>query len=91
MPDHGFALNFEKGENILFLRFKSIMLSAGRYVIGAGLAIANTEWLYNEPQGAFVDVTPSDVYGAGFSPIAARYPVPMECSWSRPEPKEAES
>ncbi|MGH2506216.1 MAG: ABC transporter ATP-binding protein, partial [Ktedonobacteraceae bacterium] len=83
MPDQGFGVSFEEGENRLLLRFKSIALSAGNYVIGAGLAVANTHWLYNEPQAATVEVAAKDIYNAGFAPTMTRYPVPMECHWEK--------
>ena len=87
-PDHAFGISFVEGENALLLRFESLALSAGNYVIGAGLAIANTTWLYNEPQGGIIEVAPKDVYNAGFSPMLARYPVPMLCNWTTLPQKE---
>jgi lipopolysaccharide transport system ATP-binding protein len=80
-PDQDFETSFDEGENVLHLRFESLPLSAGNYVIGAGLAIANHKWLYNEPRGAMVEVAPKDVYEAGLSPTLQRYPVPMRCRW----------
>ena len=83
-PDQNFDIDFESGENTVFLRIGSLALSAGSYVIGAGLALPNTAWLYNEPYGAIMEVVPRDVYGAGLSPTQTRYPIPMACSWEMP-------
>jgi lipopolysaccharide transport system ATP-binding protein len=82
-PDQNFETNFDAGENIFYLRFDSIALSAGSYVVGVGLAIPNVEWLYNEPYGAVIEVGPRDVYNAGLSPTVRRYPVPMCCHWEK--------
>ena len=57
-------------------------------MIGAGLAVVNTKWLYNEPHGAIMEVVPNDVYNAGFAPTLARYPVPMRCNWEKLPQKE---
>jgi lipopolysaccharide transport system ATP-binding protein len=83
-PDQNFDINFESGENMVYLRIGSLALSAGSYVIGAGLAIPNSAWLYNEPHGAIMEVVPRDVYGAGQSPTRRRYPVPMSGCWETP-------
>ena len=83
-PDQNFDMNFESGENTIYLRIGSLALSAGSYVIGAGLAIPNSAWLYNEPHGAIMEVVSRDVYGAGLSPRQTRYPVPMSCCWEMP-------
>src|SRR5262245_25254159 len=83
-PDQNFDINFESGENTVYLRIGSLALSAGSYVIGAGLAIPNSAWLYNEPHGAIMEVVSRDVYRAGLSPTQSRYPVPMTCCWEMP-------
>jgi lipopolysaccharide transport system ATP-binding protein len=80
-PDQNFDVRFGTGVNTVYLRFKSLALSAGMYVVGAGLAVANTKWLYNEPHGALMEVSSRNVYDAHFSPSTSRYPVPMECIW----------
>src|SRR5262249_15242371 len=83
-PDQNFEMNFERGENTVYLRIRSLALSAGSYVIGAALTIPNTAWLYKEPHGAIMEVASCDVYGAGAPPTRARYPIPMPCSWEMP-------
>ena len=84
-------MDFESGENKVYLRIGSLALSAGSYVIGAGLAIPNTAWLYNEPHGAIMEVVSRDVYGAGLSPTRTRYPVPMSCCWEMPPQRKQRS
>jgi len=80
-PDQNFEIDFEAGENAVYLKFESLALSAGTYVVGAGLAIANTKWLHNEPHGAVMEVVSRNVYKSHFSPMVSRYPVPMQCRW----------
>ena len=82
-PDQEFDIDFDPGENIVHLTFESLQLSAGNYLVGAGLAIANTKWLCNEPHGAVMEVTSRNVYEFRYSPMVSRYPVPMRCKWER--------
>jgi len=80
-PDQDVPLSFEAGEGVIYLLFDMLMLSAGTYIVGAGLAIANTKWLFNEPFGGEIEVAPKDVFNVGYAPQATRYPIPMPCSW----------
>lgn len=80
-PDSRVSINFSEGENIVDCCFERLMLSAGHYLIGAGLAIANTEWLYNEPYAGTIEVGQADVYEAGSAPVTSRYLIPMEHKW----------
>jgi lipopolysaccharide transport system ATP-binding protein len=87
-PDQAFPISFNAGENLIYLNFESLSLSAGSYVVGAGLAIPNHQWLYNEPNGAIIEVASQDVYSAGMSPRLERYPVPMRCRWEKSQQME---
>jgi ABC-type polysaccharide/polyol phosphate transport system ATPase subunit len=82
-PDQNLDVRFEKGINTIYLKFDSLALSAGTYVVGAGLAIADIKWLCNEPYAALMDVSSRNVYDARLSPVVSRYPVPMPCRWER--------
>src|SRR5262249_55359710 len=44
-PDSAYPMSIEMGENFVDCDFPRLMLSAGSFVIGAGLAIPNIEWL----------------------------------------------
>jgi lipopolysaccharide transport system ATP-binding protein len=81
-PDQDVPLTFEPGEGVIYLRFDKLLLSAGKYMVGAGLAIANTKWLFNEPFGGEIEVAAEDVFNVGFAPQATRYPIPMPCRWA---------
>lgn len=80
-PDQNLDVTFKEGVNTVYLRITSLALSAGTYLIGAGLAVANTKWLFNEPHGALMEVSSRNVYDARLSPTLTRYPVPMQCRW----------
>jgi lipopolysaccharide transport system ATP-binding protein len=83
-PDSAYSMAFEPGENVIDCDFPKLMLSAGTYVIGAGLAVPNVEWLDNQPDAATIEVESRDVFHSGLAPAAQRYPVPMPHSWAVP-------
>ena len=80
-PDSNFILKFEEGINQVDCVFPKFILSAGKYLIGAGLAIPNVEWLYRELERDVISVSTKDVYQSGFAPNSSRYLVPQEHSW----------
>jgi hypothetical protein len=84
-PDSAFPIEFKPGDNVVDCDFPSLMLSAGSFTIGAGLAIPNTEWLYNQPHAATLTVEARDIFNSGLAPVASRYPIPMEHVWRVPK------
>ncbi len=80
-PDSSVSVAFREGENIVNCHFDQLMLASGHFLIGAGLAVANSQWLANEPHAGILEVHPKDVYDAGSAPIVSRYLVPMAHSW----------
>ncbi len=84
-PDSAFPIEFRPGENIVDCDFPNLMLSAGSFTIGAGLAIPNVEWLDNHPEAGTLDVDGRDIFNSGLAPAANRYPVPMPHSWRIPD------
>jgi lipopolysaccharide transport system ATP-binding protein len=85
-PDSAYSMNIEPGMNFVDCDFPQLMLSAGSFVIGAGLAIPNMEWLYHQPQAATFEVYARDTFKAGFAPAATCYPVAMNHFWHIPKP-----
>jgi hypothetical protein len=81
-------MSIEPGVNFVDCDFPQLMLSAGSFVIGAGLAIPNTEWLDNQPNSATFEVYARDTFHSGLAPAAIRYPVAMDHSWHIPRPGE---
>jgi lipopolysaccharide transport system ATP-binding protein len=80
-PDSAHPVSFQQGDGFVDCDFPSLALSAGAFIIGAGLAIPNVEWLDNRPHAAKLLVEPRDVFGSGFAPRASRYPVAMSHVW----------
>jgi hypothetical protein len=74
-------MELRRGGGFAELVFDKLFLAAGDYVLGAGLAVPNSEWLYREPSGMLVSVQPDDVYGAGLLPHASRAPVVLPSRW----------
>jgi lipopolysaccharide transport system ATP-binding protein len=83
-PDSAIRMNFWPGENYVDCNFPCLTLSAGIFVIGAGLAIPNVEWFDNQPYAAELEVHGSDVFESGMAPAATRYLVPMTHAWQIP-------
>ena len=73
---------FKRGVQTIDVTFEALPLTAGDYIIGGGLAVAHTKWLYNEPFGQWLSVLPRDVYNSGFAPIASRYPIVVPSHWA---------
>jgi lipopolysaccharide transport system ATP-binding protein len=87
-PDSAYSISIEPGVNFVDCDFPQLMLSAGSFVIGAGLAIPNIEWLDNQPHAATFEVYARDVFKSGMAPAASRYPVAMDHYWLIPKPGE---
>src|SRR5262249_9163131 len=80
-PDSASPMSFEVGVNFVDCNFPHLTLSAGSFIIGAGLAIPNAEWLDNRPQAATFEVAARDTFNSGFAPTAGRYPIAMDHFW----------
>jgi lipopolysaccharide transport system ATP-binding protein len=87
-PDSACPMIIEPGVNFIDCDFPRLMLSAGSFVIGAGLAIPNVEWLYHQPQAATFDIYARDTFNSGLAPATTRYHVAMEHFWRIPKPGE---
>jgi lipopolysaccharide transport system ATP-binding protein len=85
-PDSAYSLSIEPGVNFVDCDFPRLMLSAGSFGIGAGLAIPNVEYLDYQPHVAAFDVHARDTFNSGFAPAATRYPVAMDHLWHIPKP-----
>jgi lipopolysaccharide transport system ATP-binding protein len=81
-PDSSYLMQFEPGDNVIDCDFPKLLLSAGEYVIGAGLAIPNVEYLDYQPEAGTFVVGGRDVFCSGMAPTAQRYPIPMPHSWA---------
>jgi hypothetical protein len=80
-PDHAVIIEFKRGFNKIDCIFPKLMLSAGKYLIGAGLAVPNAQWLYKNLQHSVINVYPRDIYNSGLAPHTRRYFIPQEYIW----------
>ncbi|HEX3883732.1 MAG TPA: polysaccharide ABC transporter ATP-binding protein [Stellaceae bacterium] len=80
-PDSAVSIQFKPGENVVDCDFPNIPLSAGAFIIGAGLAIPNVEWLDNQMHAATIQIEARDLFNSGLAPVVSRYPVPMAHIW----------
>jgi lipopolysaccharide transport system ATP-binding protein len=83
-PDSDYPMEFSPGENCVDCDFPRLTLSAGSFIVGAGLALPNVEWFDNQPHAAVFEVESRDVFNSGFAPNVVRYPVPMAHTWCVP-------
>ena len=84
-PDSNYQMSINTGENFVDCDFPQLILSAGSFFIGAGLAVPNVEWLDNQPHAVVLEVDARDVFDSGLAPPAPRYPVPIPHTWCIPE------
>jgi lipopolysaccharide transport system ATP-binding protein len=82
-PDSNFPMSIARGFNQVDCVFNSIPLSAGVYVVGIGISVPNTEWLFNDPFLADFEIDEQDVFESGQPPRVERYPIAMSHSWRR--------
>ena len=80
-PDSNFKTEFKQGINSVDCIFPKFCLSSGKYLIGAGLAIPNVEWLYRQLECGVFEVFSKDVYHSGLAPNSSRYVLPLEHQW----------
>jgi hypothetical protein len=57
------------------------MLSSGKYLLGAGLAIPNAEWLYKELDYGVINIESQNVFNSGLAPDSSRYIIPQPHFW----------
>src|SRR5690242_363967 len=84
-PDNTFPVEFKPGRNVVDCDFPNLMLSAGVFTVGAGLAVPNVEWFDEQPDAATLTVEARDIFNSGMAPVATRYPVPMDHIWRVPQ------
>jgi lipopolysaccharide transport system ATP-binding protein len=80
-PDSTLPLRIKKGIGTVECHFAKLPLAAGSYLIGAGLARPNTEWLNWQDDLCSFHVSPSDVYKSGLAPHTERSFIATEHSW----------
>jgi lipopolysaccharide transport system ATP-binding protein len=80
-PDGRLPLEFEPGEHYVDCIIEKIPFAAGEYILGAGLACPNVEWLWRRSELTSLTIVPRDVYGSGLAPSASRSLVAVTHRW----------
>jgi homopolymeric O-antigen transport system ATP-binding protein len=80
-PDGTLPLEFVPGAQAVDCTVRNLPLAAGEYVVGAGLAVPQTEFLWREQELARMTVLPADVYGSGMAPTATRCLLAVDHEW----------
>ena len=66
--DSGLRFPIEKGRHYVDCRLPRLPLAAGDYVLGAGLAVSNAQWLWRNGNVALLNVCGKDVFELSRSP-----------------------
>jgi lipopolysaccharide transport system ATP-binding protein len=80
-PDRTIDAPFSPGRHSLVCRFPRFPLAAGRYLVGAALAVPFEAYMSNALDAEVLEVGTSDVYGSGLAPGNDRYAVATEYDW----------
>lgn len=84
-PDGTVPMRIEPGEHFVDCLIPRWPLSAGHYVLGAGLAIPGERFLWNRANLHGLVVLEKDVFGSGLPPTVKRYAVTTPHEWVVPE------
>lgn len=84
-PDQNHPVRFKAGENVIDFTIPKLILNAGKYQLGAALAIPNIEYLCDGLDFGALEVNGKDVFDAGLIPDSERYLIPMDCEWTLAE------
>jgi lipopolysaccharide transport system ATP-binding protein len=79
-PDTTYKVELKEGAGEIDLVFPRFMLSAGKYLISAALAITGAEWLVRSQEVVF-EVEARDIFQSGFPPRAPRSMVAQDHRW----------
>ena len=80
-PDGTMPLAFGVGEQCVDCFIEKIPFAAGQYIVGAGLAVPNMEWLWRNSDLGRLNVVARDVYQSGLAPIASRSLLAIKHEW----------
>lgn len=82
-PDGTLPLHFEVGSHAVECIVEKFPFASGEYIIGAGLAIPQVEWLWHKTELGRLTVMPRDVYDSGLAPTAARALIAVGHFWRK--------
>jgi lipopolysaccharide transport system ATP-binding protein len=82
-PDSTLPLSLEIGEHFVDCNLKDFPLSAGDFMVGAGLAIPQVEMLCWKPALGILTIHPKDLYSSGLAPSAKRSLLAINHEWTK--------
>jgi lipopolysaccharide transport system ATP-binding protein len=80
-PDANVPVSFRVGEQHVDCVLPQLPLASGDYVVGAGLAIPGTEWLWRRESLGTLSIAPNDVYASGLAPHSDRCLLAVPHHW----------
>jgi lipopolysaccharide transport system ATP-binding protein len=80
-PGINMPMKIKAGNHFVDCLIDSIPLAAGKYILGAGLAVPNIEWLFWEQELTQIEIHQKDVYESGFPPNAHDGLIAPKYSW----------
>jgi len=80
--DSGLALPLKAGRHFFDCVVPQLPLAAGDYVIGLGLALSNTQWLWRNTNVGTMIVGGRDVFDSGRPPVNSRMIFAVFHEWS---------
>jgi lipopolysaccharide transport system ATP-binding protein len=72
-PDQGVSMPIYKGSHYFDCTFNRWPLSAGKYLLQAGLAVPMREWLYQTHDLIHLNTESADIFNSGMPPDTSRY------------------
>ena len=79
--DSGPKVPIREGEHWVDCAVMKLPLTAGEYWLGAGIALALSEWLWREALMGQIRIYARDVFDIGRPPVASRMAVAVEHEW----------
>ncbi len=83
-PDSTLPLPLRSGHQFVDCLVEKLPLSGGEYIVGAGIAVPNKEWLWRDETLGRLSVAARDVYRSGLAPTASRSLLALPHQWKTP-------
>ena len=79
--DSGVNVPIQKGAHFVECFIPHLPLVSGDFVIGAGISVSNSRWIWRNPHIGSLQVLGKDVFGLGRPPTASRMMFAVEHQW----------
>ena len=80
-PDSNVEMPIREGCGYVDCEIREIPFSAGKYVVGAGLAVPRKEWLCKQQRLAKLEIHARDVWESGLAPRSTRSLIALSHQW----------